>query len=582
MTADEINNLIDCHSNPLTEEDLQEMTKSASEEEDESASDEGDEAEEGGLTLHNLQDLFNVAKDLQKRAKEMDDNRIAANIKSRDDIFGQSGQCPAPSVAALVDQEPNEPTMREMSAIQALGVRVESLASDKKQIMSEINLLKGGRTSDQLSVKSSTNVFSVVEDWGSSPESGERLDSDEEGEFAVEKAARLSPQGEPKWSTLLDMKQQLSSMMQSYRPAIGSAAGHHSSVIDPLSHRRPVVSEIDVISHRRSPSFTAQRRVEVDLSRQSPVSQHLAKAHTADHQSKRDDARQIVKRTAKRQDGSRRKAERQRQQQAEPKRQRDEAQQLINEAAERQQQAGAKCQRDDSRQSSHGMAERQREHRVSAAHQDAAECQCQLDSPHSKTNHDSKCKASGCQLDVNMEQRKRAHVATHAPAQEGQGYDQNTAPITDLLEEDPDEILSQEEQLDDILEGEEEKPPQHSVDLKKLMLVFTELIPDNFTPVAPRSPPSEFIFGKAAKTSFYTKMVLSSSSKRALKLMGAWLDSKKALGKTCFVFPPAKLASKSSVCYETGEVLGLGVPASAQGDFSNLVDSSCPLAMRKT
>ncbi len=32
-----------------------------------------DEAEEGGLTLHNLQDLFNVAKDLQKRAKEMDD-----------------------------------------------------------------------------------------------------------------------------------------------------------------------------------------------------------------------------------------------------------------------------------------------------------------------------------------------------------------------------------------------------------------------------------------------------------------------------------------------------------------------------
>ncbi len=40
------------------------MTKSASEEEDESAT---DEAEEGGLTLHNLQDLFNVAKDLQKK-----------------------------------------------------------------------------------------------------------------------------------------------------------------------------------------------------------------------------------------------------------------------------------------------------------------------------------------------------------------------------------------------------------------------------------------------------------------------------------------------------------------------------------
>ncbi len=60
MTADEITNLIDCHSNPLTEEDQQEMTKSASEEEDESTT---DEAEEGGLELHNLQDLFNVAKD---------------------------------------------------------------------------------------------------------------------------------------------------------------------------------------------------------------------------------------------------------------------------------------------------------------------------------------------------------------------------------------------------------------------------------------------------------------------------------------------------------------------------------------
>ncbi|XP_077592552.1 uncharacterized protein LOC144209878 [Stigmatopora nigra] len=40
LKADEITYLIDCHSNPLTEEDLQEMTISASEEEDESATDE--------------------------------------------------------------------------------------------------------------------------------------------------------------------------------------------------------------------------------------------------------------------------------------------------------------------------------------------------------------------------------------------------------------------------------------------------------------------------------------------------------------------------------------------------------------
>lgn len=78
MTADEVNNLIECHSNPLTDEDLEEMTRSASEEEEESASDEGDQAEERGLTLHNLQDLFNIAKGLQKRAEEVDDNVIRA------------------------------------------------------------------------------------------------------------------------------------------------------------------------------------------------------------------------------------------------------------------------------------------------------------------------------------------------------------------------------------------------------------------------------------------------------------------------------------------------------------------------
>ena len=53
------------------------MTRSVSEEE-ESSSDEGDQAEERGLTLHNLQDLFNIAKGLQKRAQEQDDNMVRA------------------------------------------------------------------------------------------------------------------------------------------------------------------------------------------------------------------------------------------------------------------------------------------------------------------------------------------------------------------------------------------------------------------------------------------------------------------------------------------------------------------------
>ncbi|XP_068224162.1 uncharacterized protein [Palaemon carinicauda] len=173
----------------------------------------------------------------------------------------------------VVDQEPKEPTMKDMlSAIQALGVRVESLAADKKQIMSEINLLKSCRTGDLSSVKSSANVFSVVEDWCSSPESGERFGNDEESEFALEEAARVSPKGVPKWSMLLGMKQQLSSLMQSYQPAVDSAVGCQSSVIDPLSHRRPVVSGTDALSHRRSPNRSVQRQVEVDASRQSSAS----------------------------------------------------------------------------------------------------------------------------------------------------------------------------------------------------------------------------------------------------------------------------------------------------------------------
>ncbi|XP_068206689.1 uncharacterized protein [Palaemon carinicauda] len=337
---------------------------------------------------------------------------------------------PNPSLV-VVDQEPKEPTMKDMlSAIQALGVRVESLAADKNQIMSEINLLKSCRTGDLSSAKSSANVFSVVEgasarscrspslrplsssrthgrsyverrkgtrgvinrayvpssvpavvsqvahphhrkgevsalspssddvsrdevwrqasrplkrkaqaveqrhdsppqqpgcnhwdtperfqslgecspakrsdvgsemdkglvqsdselipgsgvtvhapplpsDWCLSPESGERFGSDEEGEFALEEAARVSPKGDPKWSMLLGMKQQLSSLMQSYRPAVGSAVGCQSSVLDPLSPRRPVVSGTDSLSHRQSPSRSVQRQVEVDASRQGSAS----------------------------------------------------------------------------------------------------------------------------------------------------------------------------------------------------------------------------------------------------------------------------------------------------------------------
>ena len=76
MTTEEVNTLIDCHSEPLTDEDLVEMTKSASEEEEEVATDE--EEEERGLTLDNLQELFNMARNLQHRAQEIDHNMVRA------------------------------------------------------------------------------------------------------------------------------------------------------------------------------------------------------------------------------------------------------------------------------------------------------------------------------------------------------------------------------------------------------------------------------------------------------------------------------------------------------------------------
>ncbi|XP_067133880.1 tigger transposable element-derived protein 1-like [Centruroides vittatus] len=60
MTTEEVNTLIECHSIPLTDEELVEMTRSVSEEEEE-VSDNGDdnEAEERGLTLENLQEFCN-------------------------------------------------------------------------------------------------------------------------------------------------------------------------------------------------------------------------------------------------------------------------------------------------------------------------------------------------------------------------------------------------------------------------------------------------------------------------------------------------------------------------------------------
>ena len=63
MTTEDVNNLIDAHSKPLTDDDLTEMTKSASEEE-EDPDNPAEVEEEVGLTLERLADLVKSAKEL--------------------------------------------------------------------------------------------------------------------------------------------------------------------------------------------------------------------------------------------------------------------------------------------------------------------------------------------------------------------------------------------------------------------------------------------------------------------------------------------------------------------------------------
>ncbi|XP_013360806.1 PREDICTED: tigger transposable element-derived protein 1-like isoform X2 [Chinchilla lanigera] len=73
VTPDNVYDLIDVHSQPLTDEDLTEMTKSASEEEDEEQDElRVGEEEEVGLTLDRLATMVRMAKELQQVAEEWD------------------------------------------------------------------------------------------------------------------------------------------------------------------------------------------------------------------------------------------------------------------------------------------------------------------------------------------------------------------------------------------------------------------------------------------------------------------------------------------------------------------------------
>ena len=66
VTHEEFNELIDTHSQALTDDDLAELTKSA-EEETEEQEDPSLEEEDEGLTLERLAELIRTAKELQEK-----------------------------------------------------------------------------------------------------------------------------------------------------------------------------------------------------------------------------------------------------------------------------------------------------------------------------------------------------------------------------------------------------------------------------------------------------------------------------------------------------------------------------------
>ncbi|CAI9729851.1 Hypothetical predicted protein [Octopus vulgaris] len=66
MTTGDVGALLDCHSQPLTDANLEDLTKSASEEEEETQQ----VVDQSGLTLERLAKLCNLAKELKEGSRE--------------------------------------------------------------------------------------------------------------------------------------------------------------------------------------------------------------------------------------------------------------------------------------------------------------------------------------------------------------------------------------------------------------------------------------------------------------------------------------------------------------------------------
>ncbi|XP_070613781.1 jerky protein homolog-like [Erythrolamprus reginae] len=74
MTPEEVNGLLDEHGLPLTDKDLEELTRSASEEEEEAEAEQAEEKEDVGLTLERLAELNRAAANVQRMVELWDPN----------------------------------------------------------------------------------------------------------------------------------------------------------------------------------------------------------------------------------------------------------------------------------------------------------------------------------------------------------------------------------------------------------------------------------------------------------------------------------------------------------------------------
>ncbi|XP_068240801.1 golgin subfamily A member 6-like protein 22 [Palaemon carinicauda] len=272
----------------------------------------------------------------------------------------------------------------------------------------------------------------------------------------------------------------LLSFMDSYQPGVGSTIGRQTS--DQLSHRRPAVSSADELSHRRSPIRSARHQVDIDESHQRVLAKQISTSvREKEHRRRQMDAmrrhedslqatfdavkwqRQQHMDARRPQDDHQQSSfdgrDRPRQQQADTTRPRVDSRQLTSDSKRRsvQQQADSKRSRDDTRQLTIDGERRP----IHVSHQSTS--------------------TSPLHLDEVIDSDRRSHSDVNPSVQ--------AAAVAALPEDELEEKSDVDEPLEEVSENEEEKHYQHAVDLRKFMLILTEVFPDHFTPVAPRSPP---------------------------------------------------------------------------------------------